>query len=815
MKKISLTLLLFICAFGIFSQNRHTMNDNRYLNEWVKVLEFESQSLPQSAASEVDKILRMAVEDENSPQIIKALIHQGKYDLAIDNQNDTLIFRNLIEMVEMSDNVIERSVLHSMLGELYLQYYRKEQRLIDQRTELGDFVPADMKEWTRNIFFNKVVEHLNASIASQGDLEKAEVETYAAVIHLGKDSRRFYPSMYDFLTRRAIEIFNQIDTDEDMSRTLVKKNIPLQSLFAPADKYAALSFDLQPKEYNLWSLETYRRLISSLQKRELERSVLLTELDKMDYLSRLQNVYAKEALPSLERLLEQWAERDFSVEIIDKLADLYQNEIYRYDDRDSLKRTEKTEELYLLLQNTTRRFPDYERISVIENRLLQLTQPEFSVSGKNTFPVEGEKKLSVTWKNLRSLSAKLYRVDSPKDVQMANAGVRKNIDTKRTFVKNIPVPLPEKPDYAKGDTTFVVEVDEPGIYMLTFHSTPQAQDNNNTDYYFAVSDLTLFFRSSAKDKYDFFVVDRVTGIPVKDAEVQIYKLPGNWRNSTLTLAETLPVNEMGLAEYNKEIPNNDLYYHAVAGDDNGSLLNRLPYGWFDYSEGAAVKRETVSIFTDRSLYRPGQTVYYKAVVMDAVENKHKVVSDKVIEFVLRDANNREIATERLKTNAFGSVSGEFVLPQALLPGMFTIETEQGRVALRVEEYKRPTFEVMFDTIEQTYRFGEKIILKGKAVSFSGIRLQDATVQYRITRRQVWWWRWGGSVEQFAEGVLITDENGMFEIRFTPEKTDGQHGARSIYSFDVEATVTDLNGETRVGNYSVTVGDISMMLQLEM
>src|SRR5690554_6870220 len=139
---------------------------------------------------------------------------------------------------------------------------------------------------------------------------------------MGNDSRRFYPTMYDFVARRAIELFSQIESDEDLSRTLAKKNIPQQSLFAPADKYAALTFDPQPGEYSLWSLETYRRLLSSLQNRALERSVLLTELEKLDDLSRLQNVYTREALPSLERLLEQWSEREFSVEVIDKMAGL-------------------------------------------------------------------------------------------------------------------------------------------------------------------------------------------------------------------------------------------------------------------------------------------------------------------------------------------------------------------------------------------------------------------------------------------------------------------------------------------------------------
>jgi|AGTN01.3.fsa_nt_gi Large extracellular alpha-helical protein len=817
MKKLLLTLLLFVYAFGIFSQNRQTMNENRYLDEWKKVAGFEQKSLPKSAAAEVDNILRMAIADKNSPQVIKALIHQGKYDLALDAQNDTLIFLNLNDMVEKSSDVVEKSVLHSMLGELYMQYYQKDQWTINQRSELGDFVPADMKEWTRNLFYDKAVEHLNASVASRNELEKGKVEAYAAVVILGKDSRRFFPSMYDFLARRAVDIFSQIDTGDELSRSLARKNIPQQSLFAPADEFVELSFDPQPTEYALWAPETYRKWLASLQERKMDQSVVLTELDKLDYLSRLYNAHATHAQPSLAKMLEKWETRDFSVEIIDKMAEFYLNEIGQMAGQDSLQREKKTKELYDLLQNTIRRYPDYERISVLENRLLYLTQPGFSVSGRKTFPLKGEKKLNVTYKNLQSLTAKLYRIESPMDVQMAQSGIRKSIEGKRIFLKDIQVRLPEKPGYLEGETGFIVDVDEPGAYMLAFGSTPEAEENNYTDYYFAVSDLAVFSRSSAKDRYDFFVVDRITGEPVTDAQIHIYKLPGNWRNSTLTFVESLSTNGMGLAPYHKNIPNNDVFYHAVSGDDKGSLLNRLPYAYYDYSdgEGETKEREAIGIFTDRSLYRPGQTVYYKAILINTENTKNSIIAGRSIEFVFRDANRREISKQTSKTNEFGSVSGEFVVPQGTLPGNFTVETEQGSVNIRVEEYKRPTFEVTFDTIAETYKFDEVITLKGKAESFSGIKLQNATVDYRITRQQTWWWHWGGSPEHFGEGSVTTDENGLFEILFTPEKPDNRNTIRSIYTFAVEATVTDLNGETQVGAYTVTVGDISMMLNLEM
>jgi len=328
MTKLPLTLLLFFCALGLFSQNRPIMNHDAYLNDWMKVTEFEQKSLPRSAAGIVDRILRRAVQEKNGPQVIKALIHQGKYDLALDMQNDTLIFRNLNEMAKKSSDVVEQSVLHSMLGELYLQYYSRDRWTIDRRTELGDFVPADMKEWTRGIFYRKVTEHLNASLVSENELLNADVVSFAAVVETGKDSRIFYPTMYDFLANRAIEIFRQIETDEDLLRTLTRKNITPSSLFSPADEFVSISFNPQPSEYGLWTLETYRQLMASLLKREMQQSVLLTELDKLDYLSVLHAVYTTRALPSLQQLQDKWKGNEISVEIIDKTAELYQRRIW-------------------------------------------------------------------------------------------------------------------------------------------------------------------------------------------------------------------------------------------------------------------------------------------------------------------------------------------------------------------------------------------------------------------------------------------------------------------------------------------------------
>ncbi len=815
MNKITLAFLLSMFSLAIFPQANCPSNNDSYDKLWEAVAEFEQKSLPKSASDKVNEILRLAIVEKNSPQTIKALIHQGKYDLALDAENDTLIFHNLNEMLAQSRDRVERALLHSMLGELYMQYYQKDRWNIDQRTELGDFVPDDMKEWTRGILLNKAVEHLNASLTSKDELLTSTVDSYAAVVELGKDSRRFFPSMYDFLARRSLELFKQMQGNEDVSRLLAEKGITMKELFLPVEQFVKLPFEPQPGEYEVWTLEIYRQQLASLLERGMEASILLTELEKLDHLARYHSYYQLYALPSLQRLFDKWEGDEMSVEVINKIAQIYHNEPSQMDKQDGAGSERKTKELYEMLKEAVRAYPNYERIALLENQLQILTQPGFTVSGNKTFQPDSEVKLDVTFKNLRSMTAKLYRVDSPVEVEMVQHGNRKNFEGQRRFVEDIPVDLPDSAPYIENKTSIRFHLKEPGSYVLTFHTSPETEGITPSEYFFSLSNLALFTRASGEDRYDFFVVNRVTGKPVIDANVVIYKLPGNWRNSTLTQVTSLPVNKLGFAVYNKEVPNHDLFYHAVAGDDSGLLLHRLSYSYQWQRGEEEDERVITSIFTDRGLYRPGQTVFYKAVLTREDEKDVRVVRGQPIELTLYDANNRELSKHQATTNEYGSVSGEFTLPHGLLPGDFRIESDVGSAYFKVEEYKRPTFEVSFDKIDETYAFNEPVTLKGRAESFSGIKLQNVTVTYRVNRRPFAWRSWGGVSELFAEGAVQTDEEGRFEISFTPQRPDNRLSVRSFCAFVVDVSVTDLNGETQTSSYTVPVGDTSLYLSLEM
>lgn len=819
MKKI-LSIPLLILCFTMHAQHNQLPNDANYTRSWANVAKFEKESLPKSASEAVDDILKKAIAEKNSPQIIKALIHQGKYDLALDAENDSVIFRNLHEMLQKSPDDVEKSVLNSMLGELYLQYYQQDSWQIDQRTELGDFVPADMKEWTRNIFRDKIVAHLNASLQPQGELEKTQVQTYAAVVELGKDSRRFFPSMFDFLALRAIGLFPQISDNDALSKTLAKKQISQESLFAPVNQFIGLSFNPGAKDNRLWTLETYRKLLASLQTRKMDEPVLLVNLQKMDYLQQLSPAYENFGLSSLQTMLNQWSGSPLSVEIVDKMADFYLRPIADTDENryDNPAQMEKMKQLYELLRNAIEKYPDYERINILKNRLSQITQPSLSVSGQNTFAPHGIKSMKFSYKNLSDLTLKIYRTDV-KSLFIRDTGNAAKIQ--KQLVKTQKIKLRENPPYVFAEDSATIDVDKYGAYLVEIVADKTVENNNDAGYKFFVSDISSFSRAVDNGKYEIVAVDRLSGKPIAGAGVSLYKRSGDWRNPKLETVQETRTDKNGLAQIEgiDQDQSYNFYYQVTNGNDSGSQLSSLPHSNF-YTPVQPNAKEQISIFTDRGIYRPGQTVYFKAVSAVLENGGATPVSGRSYPLELLDNNRQKIFEKRLTTNEFGSLAGEFALPQDVLPGYFTLKVGDARYNFRVEEYKRPTFEITFDKIDQTYKFGEKITVKGKAENFSGIKLQNTSVSYTINRNQILWWgRWGGYPDQFAQGETQTDEDGAFQITFTPEKNDASPKVPArfnpaVFMFTIDATITDVNGETQTNSYTVSVGDVSMLLNVE-
>lgn len=256
--------------------------------------------------------------------------------------------------------------------------------------------------------------------------------------------------------------------------------------------------------------------------------------------------------------------------------------------------------------------------------------------------------------------------------------------------------------------------------------------------------------------------------------------------------------------------------HARAGKDEFMQVAYWSRRVLPTVNDSKKKVDRMDLFTDRALYRKGQTVYVSGVAYTQEGDSVEVRKDAAIWLALRDANNREIARKELTTDDFGAFSAEFQLPSETLAGMFRIESDKASCYIRVEEYKRPTFEVTWKEVQEAYTMGDSLQLEGTAKKFSGAPVQGGKVRYTLTRSKAWFWRSMAGEQQLAEGELMTSADGTFAVKVCLERPDAEVslGWDGFYRYQVKVEVTDAAGETQEGVLVLPVGENAIGLQIK-
>lgn len=809
MKKQLLIGLFLILTISMIAQT----SNNKYESGWTKVSDLEKQDLPQSAIKIVNDILQKAIAEKNTTQVIKALIYKNKFEREIDSQNNEGIFSDLMSLVDHTKNIEEKALLHSMLAQLYANYYYQNRWKINQQTNLIDFVPSDMKEWSSNIFVDKIVENLKLSIADIAELKQHTTKQYDDIILLGTDGQKYYPTLYDFLMERAIRIAKGLGDFGNNQVNLAVTGLSIEQLLSLPNQYIGLDIKTGSDQKQI-VLVFYQQYLKDLLSRNLTSTIILTELDKIDYLKQYSRSFPQDkVLDAYIQLEKKYENNETSTQIIYAITNSYS-----YAGQQSGK---ANKEIYDWLNKGITMYPESYGAYLLKNKLMELENPMLVIRGDELQYPEKPVIISIEYKNVQALKEQpqfnLYKIE----------------DGKYNLVKPYSLNLVSQTTYQPDTLSLSLGALPFGKYCFTslskdvLEKTTDENDYNpidNNKFSFVVSSLISYSRNSAKDEFEIFVVDRISGKPIKDALIKIYPYD-NDQNKKLSSFVTLKTDNMGLAVF-KDVRDDKMKnnynigtYTVQLGSDsclNPEALYGNSYRWNRVKPNDR-NYDVISVFLDRGIYRPGQTVHFKAIVLD---NDSKIVSNKGFSVKLYNTNNEIVSEKELITNEFGSVAGEFVLPQSGLLGGYRIQVGSGAAYFNVEEYKRPTFEVTFDKVDKTYTFGEKVTLKGYAKNFSGISLQNTDVKYSIIREQFnfWFWRSGNS-SQFADGTVKTNDDGSFEIAFTPEPGESnstllRNPGGQVYTFNVTATVTDINGETQSNTFSLTVGNVSMIINID-
>ena len=335
---------------------------------------------------------------------------------------------------------------------------------------------------------------------------------------------------------------------------------------------------------------------------------------------------------------------------------------------------------------------------------------------------------------------------------------------------------------------------------------------------------------------DFFVLNRDNGQPLANAAVQVWEQKYEYKTSKYTKEKTklykTDTNGFFRKEKQKQPDNNRYgnysYLFDISHNNDRLFMSDLVYDHYYYRDNAATEPATTTsifLFTDRGIYRPGQTVYFKGIVLNrtAAEKKAWVNDNDETTIYLRDANYQDADTIKVKTNEFGSFSGKFQLPQSGLNGNFSIYTKKdvSEANFKVEEYKRPKFYVDYEPLKGTYKVNDKIKVTGIAKAYAGNNIDGAMVKYRVVRQPRFiypWLFWKGwfppsAPMEIAHGEATTDKDGKFIVEFTaiPDlKLDKK--LEPVFDYTVYADITDINGETRSGEQRVSVSYKSLLLK---
>lgn len=459
----------------------------------------------------------------------------------------------------------------------------------------------------------------------------------------------------------------------------------------------------------------------------------------------------------------------------------------------------ETEELrYRLAQKGASLYADNPRSAVLRNIIKRIKSENVQINLKKKLVYAGEKsKGFVSISNISNPKIRLYATpytafqtkDDPKLIRNFNTG---KAPCTAIFQKSIAT---DGKDYFHDKDSFTYTAPaQPGIYLMNIASAKSP--NYNRIVY--VSNLRMMFFPLPGNRMRITVVDAKSGHPVPNAKVNEYdnrnKLKAVTSYTTDNKGETVISRKKYYYVYNAEYGNDKF----MPFENN--------YGYNDFTPKNAKQTTEYNLYTDRGVYRPGQKVRIAGIVSTAKGDNRNVVYDKDIKLTLRDINNRVVATKETKSDEFGTFGAEIILPSTITPGDFRICTDNGSARyFKVEEYKRPTFEVKTENPKGKYAIGDTVEIYGSAIAYSGTPMQGARVVYEVTRRTFFRVKHNIDENETFRDTTTTDAKGNFKMRIPLTAKESPVMPYASYHFRINTTVTSAMGESQYANTGILAG----------
>ena len=782
--------------------------------EWKKVQEAMDKGRPQTAIERLEPILEAAKEEKNYAEAIKALAKKIACEGQIQGHKaEEKITRLQADIPNWP--AASHPILETVLAHWYWQFFQQNQWRFLQRTQTADPPGDDILTWDLARILAEIDKHFAAALAEPVTLQKIPIADYDDLLQTGNVPDSYRPTLYDFVAHEALRFYSSgtqagAKPQDDFS---FSADTPA---FGTIDQF--LSWKPKTTDTNSIQLKAIQLLQALLTfHKDDEKPDARIDADLARLIFAFNHAYGEDRetnyKTALEKFASDWADHALSARARAKWAgvmrgegDLVKAHAIARQGLDAFPNTPGGNECYNLVKQI-----EAKQVSIHVERVWNEPWPQVQVQYKNVEKVYF-RMVEYDWIQLtKGQRWSLEQLDRNALIAL----------TRRKPAAEWQVDLPATPDYQLREESVDAPNDlKPGFYFIlaSHHENFRNENNNITSYApMWVSRLALVTRTNSRhDEISGFVLDARTGEPLEGAVIKAWKRERQGNRTALKSTET---NRDGLFRLPR--PDDRRAVIALLASHRGhqvSTANDLyNYG---HRQPDDPRMQTL-FFTDRAIYRPGQTISYKGLCMrfDHGKDNYATVGGKSFTVIFRDPNNKEVARQTQTSNDYGSFHGSFTAPRDRLMGRMRITVEgdaPGNSYVSVEEYKRPRFKVTLDPPSEAARLNGPVRLTGKAESYTGASVDNANVTWRVVREvryPVWWyWRcWWmppqhGNSQEIAHGTTKTAVDGSFDIEFTalPDRSV-LPSDEPTFRYTVYADVTDLTGETRSDQKGVNVG----------
>ncbi len=802
--------------------------DTTFSKQWIEIDSLLGVShLPKSALDKVNQLYQLAEKQADKVQQIKAML----YRISIENEITEMDITKNIASIQLeltkTNDPSAKALLHVLKAKIYQSYFNRHRWQLYDRSKIKNQLNSPISNWSADDFLNAIEKEYNDALSEKEWLKKTELSPYRAIMWKG-NAEYLRPTLFDIIAQDALDYYKS--GQESKTRPVNSFIIQEQDALGTYTAFASLklsSTDSIAPAYK--ALLLFQELTLFHMNDEHKEALIHIDINRINWV--FEQVFFENKIQLKEKALTAIT-KDFKIEatafawlqLARDRSDLaatyspYQDSSQRWQYLASIKLIDQASKFFIK-KNPVKNELENLRQTIL-SKIISIHADQIDLPNKPFRALVQYKNVDTIYTRILELPLEFTKSNDRGEILMSQLCNKKNLQSNKQW-------LPVTSDYQLHYVEIKLDPLPYGEYVLltsTGRNFDPASDLINYQS-FQVSNISVI-----QNKTDLFILNRETGKPISKAIITILSKSSNYQNKEWENEGTKITDDNGYAKMSGQ-KNNRVYAFII--DNKNEKFRTFDPTWFESENSTQLDSNTFEkrnqktfFFTDRSIYRPGQTVYFKAIIstINFTTQKSKLLSKTSSTVYLRDVNYRAIDSMKFTSNEFGSYQGKFILPEKTLTGNFSLTVKSGEMRnanFSVEAYKRPTYSIHFEKIDKPYKLNDTILLKGFAQAFAGNFITGARLTYHIIRNarplnpypRFLTYR-NNQPQEISQGTLQTDSKGAFAIQFkaSPDLTKDS-SIKPVFDYVIDISITDASGETRTANKQISCAYQSLILEI--